>query len=308
MDEMRVRHIVIKVILNEAYAPRFQDESGQPANVKIIRANSDNETLTVDVKINKISGWQGSDCTVTISGMLIDDINAMTKVNNYLFFVQQDISNIEVYAGYEVNEDGYPPLVYSGAIYESYPDLGAANKSRPLTIKSLLGWEQSGVIVGSFVEKNQIPLKELFEKLASNFKGCSTIISGADDQQVEGIIFQGSAMQQLQAACANYGFQFKLDDNVIKISPIGEPMMQQVLTISPDDNLLNYPMPQMCGVAIRVRFNPAIQFGQRINLITDNEAYAGLWWVNGMSHHLTNRAREWESTLQLNRFNITEGA
>lgn len=304
---MRVRHIVVKIILNEKIFPGafLNDEE---ANVKIIRANSDNDTLTVDVRINKIAGWQNSDCNVTISGMLIEDINAIIKVNSYEVDIQTFVSKIEVYAGYDVDEQGYPPLAYKGDIYEASPDFNATNRSRPLTIKSINGWEQSGVMADSLVIKDRISLVDLFKLLAANFKNSSVKIRGADGIQVENVVYYGSAMQQLQYACADYGFQFKDDDGTLLISPIGTPMREQVLTITSDDNLLGYPMPQTLGVAIRVRFNPAIQFGQKINLVTSMEGYEGLWWINGLSHHLTNRDRDWTSTLQLNSYNITEGA
>lgn len=314
---MRIRHIVVKVILNKDVFPAQVDDNGQQANVKIIRANSDNETLTLDVKINKISGWQGSDCVVTINGALIDDINAMTKVNNYNVDVQTAISDIEVYAGYEVGANGYPPLVYAGAIYESTPDFGNENKNRPITIKSLNGWEQSGVVAQSLSVKGVMSLTDLFNALKKNFpEDCSITVIGAENQIAKDPLYVGSAVQQMQNACYEHGFNFKWDDKQLKIAPSGQPMVNQistissdeVFTISPDDILLNYPMPQNGGVSIRVRFNPAIQFGQQINLITSATAYEGLWWVNGMSHHLTNRGRDWASVLQLNRFNITEGA
>jgi len=307
MDEMRTRYILIKVILNEAISPAIFSENGEPENIKIIRANSDNETLTVDVKINKISGWQGSDCVAVINGALIDDINAITKVNNYVSFVQTDISNIEVYAGYDVDSNGYPPLVYSGAIYMATPDFNNENRSRPLTIHSLSGWEQSGVLAPSASIKEPMKLVDLFKQIAKNMPNYSLTIEGADDQVVQGVVYLGSAIQQLQQACADYGFALKLDDKILRISPLGQPMVRQILTISPDDNLLGYPIPQNVGVSIRVRFNPAIQFGQIINLDTSVEAYKGQWYVNGMSHHLTNRGRDWVSVLQLNRFNILEG-
>ncbi len=306
-SEMRVRHIVVKIILNEKIFPGafLNDEE---ANVKIIRANSDNDTLTVDAKINKIAGWQNSDCTVTISGMLIEDINAIIKVNSYTVDVQTFVSKIEVYAGYDLDQQGYPPLVYKGDIYEASPDFNAQNRSRPLTIKSILGWEQSGMIAQSLTIKEQTSLTNMFQLLAANFKDCSLVLTGAENKNVQSVMYEGSALQQLQQACADYGFQFKYDDNTLLISPIGEPMRSYVLTISPDDNLLGYPMPQTLGSAIRARFNPAIQFGQKINLVTSMEGYEGLWWINGMSHHLTNRDRDWTSTLQLNRFKFTEGA
>lgn len=306
-SEMRVRHIVVKIILNEKIFPGafLNDEE---ANVKIIRANSDNDTLTVDAKINKISGWQQSDCVVTISGMLIEDINAIIKINPYTLNYQNFVSKIEVYAGYDLDKNKYPPLVYKGDIYEASPDFNAASRSRPLTIKSINGWGLTGLMADNTSIKNQISLIDLFKLLASKFEDHSVTILGADGYQVENVLFSGSALQQMQQACAAYGFQFHNDDETLLISPIGKPMREQVLTITSDDNLLGYPMPQTLGVAIRVRFNPAIQFGQKINLVTSMEGYEGLWWVNGLSHHLTNRDRDWTSTLQLNRNSITEGA
>lgn len=308
MDKMQNRHIVVRVTLNLDIYPTSPAINGNPPNVKIIRANSDNDTLTADIRINKVSGFVGSDCTATIYGMLIDDINAMLKINSYEADLQTPISDIEIFAGYEVDVNGYPPLVYKGAIWESNPDFNAENRSRPLIIKSYNGWEQSGNLSPAYIVKNKIPLKTLFEELAAKFTGCSTVISGTDGQFAESVIFEGSSWQQIQQACANYGYAFKLDDNVIKIAPIGQPMVKQVLTISPDDNLLGYPTSAGFTATIRTRFNPAIQFGMLINLDTSVEAYQGGWFINGLSHHLTNRDRDWTTTMQLNRYSSKEGA
>lgn len=302
-DTMRTRHIVLKIILNDKVYP-----SSNGSNIKIIRAKSDNESLTVSVMVNKVAGFQQSEAIATINGMLINDINALIKVNSYLTDVQKPVSKIEIFAGYEVDSDGMPPLIYKGDIYTSTVDFNNPNRSRPVLIKSILGWEVSGMLANALVIRDNTSLKTLFETLAKNLPEYSTVIIGADNQQVNNVLYQGSALQQLQSACADYGFQFKLDDTKILISPIGQPYVNQLLTISKDDNLLGYPIPSNLSCAIRVRFNPAIQFGQQVNLITDMEGYSGVWYVNGLSHNLTNRGREFSSTLQLNRSSITTGA
>jgi len=313
LDTMQIRYIVIRVTLNDKVYPSQVDENGQPANVKIIRANTNNDTLTADVRINKLSGFTQSDCTAIINGMLIDDINAMIKVNSFTTDIQTPVSYIEVFAGYEVDADGYPPLVYSGDIWESSPDFNAENRSRPLIIKSLLGWEQAGKTADSISIKDKISLSSLFQLLANNFNTplnpVSLSLQGTENQYAESVVYSGSALQQLQQACADYGFSFKWDDSTLLIAPIGEPMREQIITISPDDNLLGYPTASGISLTARVRFTPAIRFGTRVKLDTSIEAYStGYWYVNGLSHHLTNRDRDWTTTLQLNRFFATEGA
>lgn len=302
-NEMLSRYIVIKAILNTKVFPGTNG-----SNVKIIRASSDNESLTVSANINKISGWQGSDATVIINGMLMQDINALIKVNSYITDVQQPVSKIEIYAGRTIDSAGLPPLVYKGDIYSCSVDLNNPNRSRPIIIKSILGWEASGVLANALTINSGTSLKTVFQTLANNLPGTTAIISGADNQQVNDIVYQGTAIQQLQQACNDYGYQLKIDDDKVLISPIGEPMVKQILSVSKDDILLGYPIPQDLSCSIRVRFNPVIQFGQKINVITDMEGYGGEWWVNGMSHYLTNRGKDFNSVLQLNRFNIQSGA
>lgn len=298
------RHIVVKIILNEKTYPATDG-----SNVKIIRAESNNDSLLVQAVINKVAGWQSSEATITIHGMLMDDINALIKVNNYEQDQYKFVSKIEIYAGYEVDSKGMPPLVYIGDIYTSAVDLNNPNRSRPVTIRSQKGWENAGIVIApTVVADKSISLKSLFETLAKNFNGYSAVITGADNKQVDHIQYQGTALQQIQSACADYGFQFKQDDTTLLISPIGVPYIEQIVTISSQDILLGYPTPGNFWCSIRVRFNPAIRFGMRINLITSLEGYEGIWWINGMSHNLTNRGREFSTVLQLNRYSQTQGA
>lgn len=300
--DLRTRHIVIKFILDSEVFGEGTDRDGNPLNVKIIRGDSTNNTLTIDCEINKSTGFTQSNASVTINGMSINDINTLSLTQMYPG-VAIGKNVIEIYAGYNLNSNGFPPLAYRGQIYSAYPDFNNPNRSRPFKVISLYGIQsQNGETTGNVSIEGEIPLETLFKRVASQFKGLQFVGNNLFGYTAINPRYEGSPEQQMDMLCADYGYHWKADDTTILVAPINQPFYpDEVIVISKDNNMIGYPQWIPFGLQVIVRYTPLIKYGQVVKIISDMPyANNNNWYINGIAHKLTNKNKLFASVLQLN--------
>lgn len=302
--EMLTRYMAIRLILDEGAFPSAPTADGQSQNVKTIFANSDINSLTVEADITLASGLEPNSAYITIFGMTIEDCNQFSRFNQ-LFPAQLYANTVEVYAGYTVDSSGLPPLVFKGQVYRAAPDF--SNENRRFVIESYSGIYNQNLIASATNPSGDVPLNTLFQGIVQKSPDDITYNANNVTGTTNCPLYMGSWINQLQMACNDYGYQMKLVNNEVYISPKGTPYVNDILTLSMDNGMLGSPMLVDLGVDVRCRFNPAIKFGQQITIQSIYQSKAnGTWWINGYSHTLQNRGAKWESKLKLNptKFNL----
>jgi hypothetical protein len=86
------------------------------------------------------------------------------------------------------------------------------------------------------------------------------------------------------AKAANFGLY--IDDKTLAITPQYGARTGVIPKISAQSGMVGYPTFDGIGVTFRTLYNPAIQFGGQVELITDIQQAAGVWNVGSMSHKL----------------------
>lgn len=299
---LRTRYISVRFTLDDGTFPNSLNRNGELSNVKVIHSKSDNETLTIESHISMASGMQPPTAQVIIYGMRPDDINALLKVN--LFTGEQIPANkVEIFAGYEIDSKGFPPLVYSGQICSACPDYNSPSRSRPFTVLSVNFLRDQNLIADITQVKGKILLNDLFKTIVGKFNGYPTYIGrNIEHTYVENQSYTGACTDQLQAATAHYGYYYAYNNNegVVQVAPIGQPFSDEVIEISSDNNMLGYPTVIQFGVQVRVRYSPQIRYGQIVNLKSNFDFVNGnRWYINGIDHFLTTRQQEFQSILTL---------
>lgn len=295
------RYITINLILDQG---QFAGGSaGQ--NEKIITANSDNDSLSVEVVIQKSGGFLQNSANITIYGMTIEDCNSFTRFNQ-LSPLQMYANRVQVYAGYSLGTNGLPPLAYDGQVYIAGADFN--NPSRPFKIVSLAGIYSQNVVAPHTNPQGAVSLSNLFQGIISNSQNPNLVYMPNNVQgTVSNVVYTGSWIQQMQHACDDYGYQFTLDGNNVMIAPKGSAYTNAVFNLSADTGMLGYPNIVQLGVDVRTRYNPSIIFGQQINVTSTLQTQAnGTWFINGLAHTLSNQGPKFETALKLNRtfFNL----
>lgn len=297
-SDMLTRYMAIKLILDSGQFPSAPSDTGVPQNVKTIFANSDQNSLTVNATITKASGLEPNSAVLTIYGMTIEDCNQFSRFNQtYPLNLYENA--IEIYAGYSVDANGFPPLVYKGQVYLAGGNFN--DPSRPFTIVSYSGIYNQNLISSITNPQGDVALDTLFQGIVQKSPDNLTYQSNGVKGNTNCPIYSGSWISQLNYACKDYGYQFKLDDDKVLVTAINNAYSENLLTINKDTGMIGYPIIVDLGIDVRYRFNPSVQFGQKVKVESTLQQLAnGTWYINGMSHTLQNRGAKWESAFKLN--------
>lgn len=287
------RYIAIKLILDEGVFPSTS------TNERIIFANSTPNNFTTEITINKTTGFTQCSADITIYGLNKADCNAFSRFNVQGTF-QLFKNHVEIYAGYTVDAKGLPPLAFNGQVFKAGADFN--NASRPFKIEAIMGVINQNTPALATNPEGTIPLDALFKSIVAKDPSGKYVYQG---NLVKGttsnVVYTGSWMKQLQDACEHYGYQTRLDGNKVYVTPIGQNYLNTNYVLNSDNGMLGYPIIDDFGVIARMRFNPSIQFGQRLQIENSEQELANDgWFINGLVHTLHNRGPKFETTLMLN--------
>ncbi len=314
-NELSTRYLFIKFKLDDGIFDSTK------SNTKLIDGGPNG--LTIEATFNKSNGMIITSAVVTIYGMQNSDIRQLTKLQFYQGSYLPT-NSIEIYAGYELNNDGLPPIAYKGQIFSAMVDRN--NPSRPFIIISHDMFAMGNTNLPNIAAKNTHKVKDLIQQIINNYKTQTGIaltyqpININENLQINNFSVAGSLRNQLDSLTLQAGLQYKIDEPYLIIYNIGENPNTQELIVNKYNGLLGYPTLEEIGISIRVRYNPIIRWGSKIklesfsNLINDEidlniqDPYSNTldtlksseWYINEITTTLQNRGKSWEMKLKLN--------
>lgn len=104
--------------------------------------------------------------------------------------------------------------------------------------------------------------------------------------QLVDVYLTGSGLEQARELAKAAGIDIYIDDKTLAITPRNVPRGGLMALISPSTGLVGYPAVDTVGVTFQTLFNPSVQFGGRVQLVTDIPQAAGEWVVASMAYHL----------------------
>jgi hypothetical protein len=331
MADLGTRYIVVKLIFDGSVQPNSvpgqSNEFEDGSNVKIIKAQSDKNSLSVNANIGIQGGLQPSTASIVIKGLKDDDIHAFSRITTTsgLFLFQ---NWVEFYAGYAVDANGMPPLVYRGQVIFAGGDFN--DKSRPFRIYSQQVAFQQNTLAAPINPKGVVQINTIYQQLAISLGLSYQTSDEATLNKVQGSVknpvLTGSPIEQLHQLSDDYGYQFKIYNGQLLVAKIGHPFTYNqrpaelseitpngntttpananTLTVNMSNGMLGYPTVSQYGITVRTRFNPSITFGIQIEVQSDLKLANGVWYVNGMTHLLQNQESKFETILTLNKTSI----
>lgn len=297
-NTLKTRYLVVKLILADKVF------NGTSNNVKIIK------DLTMDVSITKTSGLTATNASVIIYGMKEVDCRLLSRLQ---LTTNQPvpINRIEIYAGYELQNNGLPPLIYSSYIWLASIDKN--DPSRPFRIYSILYSLSGNSSIFTTEIKGTIGLNEALQNLVNKYNTTTTDVLIYSPNNVVGTIENistgGTLESQLNAIANPNGYIIKWDYPYIYAYKDGYSPIKKLYTISANTGMLGYPVAEDLGISVRIRHDPIVQWGMQVEVLSTNE-YSDTenkliydWFINAMTTTLQNRGDKWESVLKLNTYN-----
>ncbi len=306
--------------LNTRYLTIQLDIDGQnvggaagTATTKYIIANSgvrenNNKYLSCDITIQRSVGFVYDTATVIIKGISESDINTFTKTNlgNNLQILSGN--KLTIYAGYTLDSNGIPPLVFQGFTLRSAPDYNIS-RDRPFIITAMVQYNVQQTIAPHINIQGTTTVDNLFKAIATNggFDYMGNNVSG----NAVNPIYTGDLNTQLYEATKHYGYYYKpltlnSTNTTIAVAKIGQPLIDETFTLSADNGMIGFPLVEDYGFAASCYFNPSLKIGQKILVSSVTLDYINNQplYINAMTHKLQNKDSHWNTKLQLNTYPI----
>lgn len=99
----------------------------------------------------------------------------------------------------------------------------------------------------------------------------------------------GSALKQLDTIARAAGFHWMRNGDTLAIWSEDGTIDDVVIDVGPDTDpqMVGYPVFYESGIIVTSLFNPEIQVGRQMNVISSLQNAAGLWQITSVQHNLT---------------------
>jgi len=204
---------------------------------------------------------------------------------------------ITVYAG---DDKSGITMIYQGSITAAYADMIAAPEIA-FTVTAMVGFFQAVLSIPDSCYPGEadaaVIMKNLADKMGMKFEdnGVSVILRDS--------VFSGSARQQAAMCAKNANIDWVIDKGVLSIWPKNAYRGKdtEIPVISPLTGLVGYPTYTATGIICTILYNPAITFGQLVEIQSDIIQANGKWRVILLTHDLAAELPNgpWFSQVQL---------
>jgi hypothetical protein len=234
--------------------------------------------LRMSAEIEKGGHPSKNKAKIKIYGALRSQMNAVMPKTHKPLAIRKNL--LAIFAG---DEGAKPDLVFRGEItnshqsYQSPPNLdfvieaasGYYHAIAPATPKSYQGSTSVAEMLGTLAHDMGLTLENMNV-----------------DVHLASPYLSGSAYQQAAQVADAADIEFGVDDGVMFITPRGQVRSGTVPLISKDTGMKEYPIYDSKGLKLLTLFNPAIQLGGAIKVVSQVENATGVWRVHGLKHHL----------------------
>lgn len=245
-------------------------------------SGEDNVTLTgakVSAQIVKTGGLSDSIANLRIWGLPLDIMNRLT-VQNKLGYQEQRFNQVTILAG---GEDDGMSVCFTGTISEAWADFNN------MPDVCFLVTAQSGLFEGAKTVdpisfNGTVDIVTMLSGVAAQMK-LSLRNNGVTSRAVNPY-YSGSLSEQLQAITRDYMINYSVENGVLNIWPSGGAIDDNIRVISSETGLVGYPMFTQNTLSFKMLFDPAISWGQTVQVVNEMTPAEGLWTVAGVSHEI----------------------
>jgi hypothetical protein len=257
--------------------------------------------LRAAVSIQAYPDRAGNTAQVKIWGLTLDQMNAyssrMASVPNGGISLQK--FNLIIEGG---DLGGTFSEVLNGPIFSSYIDLSGApdssfnvtsintfGASTPIAAQSQPGAQSAEKLIASLCAQATPPLT------LDNSAGAACTLRNPSTY--------GSAIDQIAKIAAAAKFNWKINGTTLSIWPKDGTVDDVVIDIGPntDPAMVGYPNFWAAGLIVTSLYNPRIQIGRKMNVISSIPNANGPWKISQVHHDLTTMLAKgpWFTSAQL---------
>lgn len=235
----------------------------------------------MSANIQKTGGAAMSTLELRVWGVPLDVMQRLTVLNK-LAFSQERSNTVTVFAG---NEGTTPTAVFSGTIKEAWAD-ASAPPDMLFVVSAFTGGLDAVKPVPPTSYSGPVDVATLLAGIGALMTPERAVENSGVSFVWENPYLPGTPMQQLRKIAIAANCNMVVDEAAIAIWPLGSARGDQSLLVSAGTGLVGYPQFTQSGVSFRMLFNPALVFGQRIEIQSVLGAANGTWVIAALAHTL----------------------
>ena len=211
-----------------------------------------------------------------IYGMTLSQMNQLSTLGMQIRKVGNN--KVTLSAG---DSSGSQSVVFSGDILSAYADFGSApDVAFRIHAQASLVIRTKAVPASSFRGSADVATMMQQFATAAGFQFENNGVS----VKISNPYFPGSIGDQIRACARHANINAVVINGTLAIWPLdGTRKTANVQTVSPDNGMIGYPMYTAQGIVVKSIYNPSIQIGQTINVVSSIVAPGGTWKAYAIS-------------------------
>jgi hypothetical protein len=265
------------------------------------------QNLRVNTQIVKAGGASMGTATLQVWGMTLDQMNTFSTLGQRP--TTQRKNTITIAAGDSSQQT--KPTLFIGNITDAWYD-GSQPGSPVFQVLAHVGGFDAVSPAPPTSFQGSVNIADVLSSLA--VAAGKTFQNNGVNTQISNPYYTGSVRDQILAAVRDAGCQWNgLDNNVLSIWPSGSNAQGgQVPLLSKSTGMIGYPSFTSQGIIVKSLFNPAIGFGQQVQVQSNDVNGAnGMWNVYSLSYNIASRLPRgpWEMSISAARpgFTVVSG-
>lgn len=275
--------------------PVRDPKTGQMVSPKFAHNGKDEATFTglrCSLAIKKFGYVSQSPLSMRVFGLPLSIMNDIATLGRLPLAGRNN--TISVSAG---DDESGMSVVYTGTIQNAWADFqGSPDVALELTAQIGLYNAQASTEATSYQGAADVAviLGNLALRMGRTFQ------NNGVTAQLSNPYFHGTLLDQLHSCCAAADVEFEDDGVTLFVWPKGGSRGGTPPLISPQTGLVGYPTYTHSGIAMLIRFNPAIGRGGLVKVESSLVPACGMWRVFSLTHVLESETPngQWFSYLE----------
>jgi hypothetical protein len=234
--------------------------------------------LRASVEIVETGGPALSTCHMSISGMTLSNMNALSTLGIRATVVRRNMVTVE--AG-DVNSG--LSVAYQGQIIDAWSDFSGMPEVT-FYVNAGAGYLEAIKPIPPTSYNGLADVVTIMKGLATQ-AGLNFTNDGVTSKLIDPYL-PGTIYEQMRRCADAAGIEWILSGQTVAIWPRGGARGQSIPIVSPDTGMIGYPTFTQSGIQVTLLYTPSINFGQRIEVKSSLTGANGTWQIQTISHSL----------------------
>jgi hypothetical protein len=252
----------------------------------------------------------GSSAIIQIWGMKPSDMAQLSTLGFYLNRYNRNKITVFAYSDGNSSAETNATQIYIGNIYTARINYNAMpDVSLELECHATLDQQTQSISGTSAAGASDVA--SMLQGICAACNPPVTFVNKGVTAKLSNHAVGGSPAHQIEDICMSASICYALQDDTLTIWNNNTNIDGVIVTTGPNNGMVGYPEYNMQGMDITMGFNPEVQWGRQISIVSDNKGppipgMPGTYWINVAGHELSSEMPDgpWFTHASVSKMNM----